>query len=107
MSEEQVVPAPAPLKAPVRMEIALFPDESGMRLGDVVSVFVYRYPQDPYAGGADRAAIELSSEQRALLETLFNSAIDAACVKHNTCSVGDALRLPQPKPPQGVAQQSR
>lgn len=95
MEENKEVIA-TPFKAPARFEILLTPDDTGLRMKEAVGVFVFRFPEDKFAGGAERLTLSLSEEDAAALNKIFNSSLDSLCVKHKTCSVGEALRLPPP-----------
>lgn len=87
-----------PDKAPVRLEILLSPDESGLKLKDVVAAFVFKYPKDPCSGGAERVALQFDDEMRKNLDVLFSKALEVMCKKHSTCSAEEALKFPVPAP---------
>lgn len=88
-----VVDVVLPNKAPVRFELAFVPDESGLKLKEVIGVFVYRYPADTFAGGAERGALVVEGESLKVLEDVYNSSLKSFIEKHGTCGVDEAVAL--------------
>lgn len=86
-----------PNKAPVRLELALVPDETGLKFKDLAAAFVYRYPCDTFAGGADRQMMLVEGESLKVLEDIFNSSMKSFIEKHKTCGVEEAIALIPPK----------
>jgi len=76
--------APAPLKSPVRLELVIVPDDSGLRFKEVVGMFVFKYPDDPFAGGAEKAPVTLDAKDHAFLQDLFDGCLNKFIEKHKT-----------------------
>lgn len=86
-----------PNKAPIKFEIALVADESGLKFKDAVGLFTMRFPNDPYCGGAEQSILNIDEKSKALLTELFDVSLNAMIAKHKTCNVEEALKLPKPE----------
>lgn len=90
---------PRPLKVPARLELAFVTDETGLAIKEVVGAFVYKFTDDPFAGGADRQKISVDDETMKSLNALFTQIGDTFAKRHNCCSMEEAVKyLPPPTP---------
>lgn len=82
-----------PAMAPARFEMILTPDDSGLVLKDITGVFVFRFPGNQFAGGADRQVMTLDETTRKAISQFYQEAMASFIKKHGTCSVEEALKL--------------
>lgn len=89
-----------PHKAPIKAEVLLHgTEENGLEFKDAQILFTFRFPNDPYSGGADRQIVGMDEGLRAGLAKFFRDNVDAMIQKHGTCSVEESLKLPKPSAP--------
>lgn len=79
-------PAPDIKKSPVRFELHFEVDETGLRMKQLVGVFIYCYPDDPFGGGAEKSPLILEAKDRAFLEELYDGGLSSFIAKHKTLS---------------------
>lgn len=85
-------------KCPVRLEVLFTPDATGFALKDVQGIFVYRFPDDSFAGGAEKAIVQLTGTDLKNAQLLFTDIMSIFIAKHATMSVADTLKAYPPTP---------
>lgn len=85
-------------KTPLKLEVLLCPDASGIELGDVKASFAYGFAEDPNAGGLLQSVVVLDQKNALLLKEVYDAILNQFSVQKGVISKDEFKKSLQPKP---------